>query len=260
MQLGICTSVDNSAIMKEQGWDYVEEGVQGLLAPLMEDADWKGLEKARTSKLPIPAANVLVHGSFKVTGPEASIEKLTGYMTRVLERAGKVGMKTLVFGSGGARNIPDGFDRAVARRQIIDFLKMSAPIAQRNGITLVAEHLNKGECNVLNSVAEAMEYVKEVNHPNFQCLVDSYHFWLENESLDSLKSAMPWIKHVHVAHRDGRFAPTSDAVGSDYSAFFKVLKQGGYDGRISVEGKWEKDIATIGPQVLAYLKKKWKEA
>ena len=29
----------------------------------------------------------------------------------------------------------------------------------------------------MNSVAECMEYVREMNHPNFQCLVDSFHLW-----------------------------------------------------------------------------------
>ena len=139
-------------------------------------------------------------------------------MTTVLSRK-KIGIKTLVFGSGGAHNVPDGFDRNRTYTQIVDFLKMIAPIAQVNSITIVIEPLNKKECNIINSVAEAMTYVKEFDHPNIRCLVDSYHFWLENESLADLEKAMPSIAHVHVADSDGRTAPGQSGT-SDYQPFF----------------------------------------
>src|SRR5262249_33348613 len=146
-------------------------------------------------------------GQLKITGPDANLDKLRDYMTKVTTRAGKVGTKVLVFGSAGARQIPDGFDRDKARQQIIAFAKMSAELAAKNGVTIVAEPLNRKESNVINSVAEGMEYVQAVGHPNFKCLVDSYHFWLESEPLDNLRKAMKSIAHVHLADTEGRVAP-----------------------------------------------------
>src|SRR5207237_9062708 len=140
----------------------------------------------------------------KITGPEANMERLRDYMTRVTRRASKVGTKILVFGSAGARQIPDGFDRGKAKEQIIAFAKMSAELAGKHGVTIVAEPLNRKESNVINSVAEGMEHVSAVNHPNFKCLVDSYHFWLEQEPLENLRNAMPHIAHVHLADTEGR--------------------------------------------------------
>lgn len=256
VKFGICGGTDKAAAMKSAGCDYLEGNVQSLFQGLKEDAEWDGQAKVQAAGIPIPAANVLVPGDLKITGPTADLEKLKAYMTRVLTRAGKCGTKTLVFGSGGARNVPDGFSRDEARKQILAFIRMFAPIAQANGVTVVAEPLNKGECNILNSVEEAMTYVKEVNHPAFQCLVDSYHFWLEREPLKNLEAAMPWIKHVHVADEQGRVAPGKSG-NSDYRPFFRVLKAGKYDGMISVEGN-------INPeeykQTLEYLKKEWAEA
>ncbi len=49
---------------------------------------------------------------------------------------------------------------------------MAASLAEQAGVTIVCEPLNKKESNIINSVAEGIEYVKELNHPNFQCLVD----------------------------------------------------------------------------------------
>jgi sugar phosphate isomerase/epimerase len=165
----------------------------------------------------------------------------------------------LVFGSAGARNVPDSFDRAKAREQILAFDRMSSKIAAQHGVTFVAEPLNRGESNIVNSVAEAMEYVRAVNHPNFQCLVDSYHFWLENEPLENLRAAMPWIRHVHLADKEGRVAP-GESRKSDYRPFFKVLKEANYDGLISVEAPAWTSFESDAARVLEFIKKQWDEA
>ena len=256
MRFGICTPLENAAAVKAAGWEFVEESVQGLFQGLQ--ASWAGLIRTTTCPLSIPSANMLVPAVLKITGPEADLNRLKEYMTRVLERAAQTGTKMLVFGSGGARNVPDGFDRDKAKQQIIDFVKMFAPIAQKNGITVVAEPLNKGECNIINTVSEAMEYVKAVDHPNFKCLVDSYHLWLENEPVANVAENMSWIKHVHLADKDGRVAPGLSGT-ADYRPLFKALKAGKYEGMISVEAL-NFDIEKEGKGVLEFVKKQWSEA
>ncbi len=259
MKFGICTTVERSAAVKAAGWDFVEECVQTFLQGETPDNEWKGMERLAKSALPVPAANMLVPGSIRITGPQADLEKLRAYMTCVISRAAKTGTTMLVFGSAGARNIPDGFDRNKAREQILAFDRMSAEIASKHGVTMVAEHLNKGESNIVNTVAEAMEYVRAVNHPNFQCLVDSYHFWLENEPLENLRAAMPWIRHVHLADKDGRVAP-GESKKSDYRPVFKVLKDAKYNGLISVEAPPFTNFEADGARVLEFIKKQWQEA
>jgi len=259
MQFGICTSIENSVAVKAAGWDYVEENVQGLLKGQTSDDAWDGPSRLAVGVLKTPAANSLVPGALPIVGPKADEKALTVYMTTVLKRAGQIGMKTLVFGSGVARNVPDGFSRDEARQQILRFLRDSVEIAKANGVTLVAEPLNRRECNIINTVAEAMTYVKEIDHPNFQCLVDSYHFWLEDEPLENLKAAMPWIKHVHLADKDGRVAPGLSGT-ADYKPFFRVLKKGNYSGLISFEGTAMKDFDVTAPKVLEYIKNEWNAA
>lgn len=256
---GICAPPELSQSIKDAGWDFVEGNIQQLFQGLLPDDQWTGGARAKASVLPVPSANVLVPGELKITGPAADLSKLREYMTRVLTRAGKTGTTTLVFGSGVARNVPDGFDRDTAKKQIVDFVAMAAPIAQQNGVTIVCEPLNKGECNIINSVAEGMEFVRAVNHPSFQCLVDSYHFWLENEPLANLEAAMKSIKHVHLADRDGRTAPGWSGT-SDYVPFFAVLKRGGYDGRIAVEAPKFTDNPDRFASVLEFVRQAWTRA
>jgi sugar phosphate isomerase/epimerase len=259
MRFGICTSVDRSAEVKAAGWDFVEESVQNFLRGRVADDQWDGLARLAGAPLGVEAANVLVPAALKITGPDADLNKLRPYMATVLGRAGRTGVRTLVFGSGGARNVPEGFDRRTAREQILTFVRSALDEARRHGVTIVLEHLNRRECNIINSLAEAMTYVREVDHPNFACLVDSFHFWEEDEPLSSLREAMPWIRHVHVADKGSRVAPGQSGE-SDYRALFGVLKQGEYAGPISVEALGFNDIAGAGPAVLEFLKQQWNQA
>jgi sugar phosphate isomerase/epimerase len=256
MQFGICTSIENAAAVKEAGWDYVEANAQALFQGLIDEEQWTSLAKVRSAPLPVLAANSLVPGSLKITGPQADPDRLGQYMSRVIARAAQCRTQTLVFGSGDARRVPDGFDRQAARQQIVQFARMSAELAAPHGITIVAEHLNRGECNIINSVAEAMEYVRAVDHPNFRCLVDSYHLWLEDEPIENLIAALPWIRHVHVADKQGR-VPPGQSGKADYRPLFAALKQAGYDRTISVEASGFSNILGLGPRVLEYLRKQW---
>ena len=259
MEFGICTTIENAPAVQAAGWDYVEDSVQGLLKGQVPDAQWDGPSRASGAALPIRACNMLVPASLPVVGPNVDEAALNRYMGNVLMRADQLNVRRLVFGSAGARKVPDGFSRDEARKQIIRFLTNVLEIAAVNNVIIVAEPLNRGESNILNSVGEAMTYVREIDHPNFQCLVDSYHFWLEDEPLSNLKDAMPWIKHVHLADKVGRVAPGLSGQ-SDYKPFFRVLKDGGYDATISFEGTALRDFAVEAPRVLAYIKKEWAAA
>ena len=258
MRFGICTTIEKSAAVRDAGWDFIEESVQGLLQGLEPDERWTGRDRAAASALPILSANMLVPAALKVTGPDVDPERLAAYMRTVLRRADALDVRTLVFGSGGARNVPDGFPCDTAAEQITEFVRTSAAVAAEYGVTIVIEPLHRGECNIINSVAEAMKYVVAVGHPNLQCLVDSYHSWTEDEPLDDVRLAMPSIRHVHVADKTGR-TPPGESGESDYRPFFRVLKDGGYDGLISVEPK-SFDVPAAGRRVLNFLRNQWDAA
>jgi D-psicose/D-tagatose/L-ribulose 3-epimerase len=257
LKWGVCAPLENAADVKGAGADFLEVQIQTLTQPNVPDEEWKGVEMARSLPLPILAGNVLLPGGLRVTGPDVDHEVQKEYLTRLMARAGLCGLKTIVFGSGAARKVPDEFSHDVAWHQVIDFSKLAVEAAAANGITVVAEPLNRGESNVLNSVDEGARLVEAVAHPNFQLLVDSYHFWLEEDSLDDLKRRMPMIRHVHVADKVGRVFPGESGV-ADYRPFFAVIKAAGYDGPISIEAMG--DVKVVGKRSLDYLRSQWQAA
>lgn len=260
MRIGICSDAGESVAAAAAGWDYVEASVQSLLRGFADDAEWEAMRgSTAAAALPVLAANCLVPGELKITGPGADLEGLAAYVERVVRRAKMVGIGVLVFGSGAARHVPEGFDRVAARRQIVEFGRGCADVAAEAGITVVIEALNRGECNIINSLDEAMAYVREIDRPNVGLVLDTYHFWVEEEPLASLAAAVPYVRHVHVADKEGRVAPGLSG-RADYRGVFSLLKRGGYDRLMSFEGAAMDDFATTGPRVVQYLKDQWDAA
>src|SRR5580658_3342487 len=114
MRFGICAKAQRAEELRAAGADFVEENVQTFLRGLVEDAEWQGTWSGPPA-LPVSAANSLVPGDLKIVGPVVDFERLQKYIANVTTRAQRVGMKVLVFGSGGARNVPEGFDRQRAQ-------------------------------------------------------------------------------------------------------------------------------------------------
>ncbi|MFZ6027133.1 MAG: sugar phosphate isomerase/epimerase family protein [Chloroflexota bacterium] len=237
MQLGICGGPEIAPVAAAAGYDYIEINVASHLIGEAPEADFAPiLQQLRACGLPCLAANVFVPGHLKITGPEVDFARLQRYVETVMVRAAQVGLQAIVFGSGGARKIPDGFARERAYDQLIAFGRMVAPLAERHGVKIAVEPLNRSETNVLNSVAEGLQYVKDVDQPAFRLLVDGYHWARENEPLADIVAAGPWLEHAHIATYTQRLAPGAEAC--DFAPFLRALAEAGYDKRLSIEGAW----------------------
>jgi len=238
MLYGICGGPEIAPAARASGYDYLELNTQALLQGESDEATFQPiLEQIKAFAMPCLAANVFVPAHLKITGAEVNLPRLIRYVAIVMDRAERAGIRAIVFGSGGARRIPDGFDRAQAYNQLVTFGRMLAPTCADHGVTIAVEPLNRAETNVLNSVSEGLQYVKDVNHPAFRLLVDAYHWAKENEPPEDIITAGPWLAHAHIATYANRLPPGAEAC--DFGPFFAALKQAGYDQRISVEAGWD---------------------
>jgi sugar phosphate isomerase/epimerase len=237
-EIGVCTSVKNSALFAGAGFSYIEETVRGFLVPQSDEKAFEeNLALAKISKLPVTACNSFLPGDLKSTGADAVHDEILKYSETAFRRAKKVGINIIVFGSGGSREIPGGFSRTKAEDQFVELGKRMADIAGKYGVVVVVEPLNKKECNFINSVAEGGELVKRIDHPNVRLLADIYHMLVEDEGPESLVEYGDLLRHIHIAEKEGRTPP--GVHGEDFIPYFKALKKAGYKGRMSVECRWK---------------------
>ncbi|QGH36643.1 TIM barrel protein [Gracilibacillus salitolerans] len=234
MKIGCCTNIDHVDFVVAAGFEFLECTVVSLVPE--NDADYEEIRKKfQDSHLPIEVCNVFLPGHLKVTGNDVDETAIETYLSKAIPRVREIGADTVVFGSGGARSYPEHFSKIEAEKQLIRFLHMAAEYAEKHDITIVIEPLNKKESNIINSVPEAVELAKKVNHPSIQVLADFYHMDEEQEPLQHTVDAGSFLGHIHVADSD-RLAPGTGTY--PYEAFANYLKDVNYSHRISVECEW----------------------
>ena len=250
VRVGYCTGLKNLEAAKAAGFDYVELSATEIAS--LSDADFDAAA-ARIKQIGIatPAANLFLPGTLKVTGPEIDAAAQMAHVKKAFTRLAKLGTEIVVFGSGGARRVPDGFAKEDAFKQLVDFGRRAAVEARASGITITIEPLRKQETNIINTAAEGLELVNAIGDPNFQLMIDFYHLASEQEDPGIVLRAKDHIRHLHMANPTGRVFPQKwDEF--DYAPFFANLRAIGYDKRISVEGSTT-DLAAQGPPAVALL-------
>lgn len=248
---GVCTSLDNHALLADIGFDFIEENLQRFIIPFeSHEVFSENLERLEASSLPVLALNVFIPGHLKSVGPEAAHPEIIAYADTAFRRAQMAGVESIVFGSGGSRRIPEGFDPELAKMQFVDLLKQMGPVAEEYGVYVVVEPLHRGEVNFINTVVEGLEIVKMADHPHIRLLCDFFHMLREDEPADHILMAAGYVHHVHIAERDNRTAP--GIAGDDFRPYLRALKEIGYAGHISIEASWS-DFETELPIAIAAL-------
>ena len=246
MRFGCCAGLDKLSIMEDAGCDYIELAV-GAVLPEKPESEFRSIIKQLNGHTIRPEAwNCLMPGDIKLTGPSVDFYRVERYLRTAFERIARMGGQVVVFGSGGARNIPEGWPESKGRQQILEFLSLCGSIAGQNSLTIAIEPLNRKESNVINSVAEGMEFVELAARKEVKVLADLYHIDEESEPLEHVAAAGSSLVHTHTADT-GRYSPGTGTY--DHVGFFHALKEAGYNDRMSIECRWNDFDAELKPSL-----------
>ncbi|MEK7539951.1 MAG: sugar phosphate isomerase/epimerase family protein [Patescibacteria group bacterium] len=157
------------------------------------------------------------------------------YLSKIIQVCGKLGAKALVFGSPKNRQLHkltphEGMEIAV------DFFHRLGQVAQDAGTCVVLEpNPPHYFCDFIQTAAEGVELVKQVNHAGFRLHLDAAAMTLNEEPYaKTIEASFPWLKHFHASE------PNLQLLGSgktDHPQIAAVLKSLGYEGFVSVEMK-----------------------
>lgn len=259
MQLGLCAHPADLTGFPELPFDFIEGHVQNFLKPEAPAADFAASAAAMSgSPRPMPSANCFLPADLRVTGPSVDPARLAAYADTAFARAKSIGLTTIVFGSAGARQVPDGWPMARGFEQYVEALKIVAPIAGKHGVTVVVEPLNRGECNLVNTIDEGADAVQRCNHANVRLLVDIFHMLRNDEAPDPIARHAALIVHAHVAENEKRAAPGTH--GEDFRPFLRVLKKVILCQRLAIECIWTEPMAVAAIPALAELRRQLADA
>ena len=139
----------------------------------------------------------------------------------------------MVFGSPFQRCTTGGMSREEATNVFSDGFAEAAPHAADRGVTLLMEALPIEQCDVVQSLDEAVSLVRQINHPAVQTMFDVHNAINESEPHDQLvERHFPLIRHVHVQELDGKHCGEGSY---DFKPLLATLRRLNYQGWVSLE-------------------------
>ena len=214
-----------------------------------EDVQYAGLH----SLMP---ANPGLH----LTTPDQAVrERSWDFFRRLIDLSGDLGGGVMVLGSGKQRAATQGSTPSDARKRLRDGLAASAQYARDRGALLLLEPLSPQFTNVVNTVAEAVAIVRDINHPGVSSMMDTHNTVAETEPHDEIiRRQIRYIRHVHVNEMDGRHPGTGRY---DFRRVFRALREADYDGWISLEVfQFKPSGEAIARETMALLRRLEKES
>lgn len=105
--------------------------------------------------------------------------------------------------------------------------------AERCGVTLALEYLNRFEIYLLNCAADAARFVGAVDHPSCRMMIDTFHSHIEEKDVfQAITGCADRLVHVQLAEND-RSTPGAGQVRWDQ--VFGALATAGYDRWLTIE-------------------------
>jgi sugar phosphate isomerase/epimerase len=225
--------IDQVYYAKKIGLEYLELSVDRVMR--YDDNRFESFKKEITeSPLPCLVCNNFVDPSVKLVGRDYNRNVFENYITKALERIALIGAKKVVFGSSKARLIPSYLSAEEGRGQVIERIKFIAGAAEKRGIQVEIEHLNRIECNVINTFEESTAIAKQLNRPNLKSIFDSYHFQVSGEDEKLIRQNEAWIGHMHFACTLERHMPNMDEV-KKMKPLLEILRDCSYNETFSLE-------------------------
>jgi D-psicose/D-tagatose/L-ribulose 3-epimerase len=173
--------------------------------------------------------------SLHVTTPDADLRRRGWEHIRdLIDLCADLGPNgVMVFGSPKQRATTGGSTREEATRRMAEGLAAAAPHAQSRGVTVLLEALPIGQCDVVQSLAEAVEIVEAIGSPAIQTMFDVHNAVDEREPHATLiERHYGHIRHIHVNELDGRHCGAGDY---DFRPIFDTLRRLEYPAWISLE-------------------------
>ena len=118
-------------------------------------------------------------------------------------------------------------------KRAVESMRDLAEYAEQCDIMLAIEPLNRFECYLLNTAADAARFCRDVGHPRCRVMYDTFHSHIEEKSTpEAIRAAGELLHHVHISEND-RSTPGSGNVRWDET--FDTLAEIGYDNLMVIE-------------------------
>ena len=230
-----------TAFVTEEHFPILEKikktGYDGVEIPLFDgDAEHYKKIKKELDNLGLGCTAVtVVNAETNPISPDASIRKAAFDRIKwALDMTSVIGGDLLAGPYHSALGVFSGQPpTADERKRAVEVLTQAADHAQKVKVKIAIEYLNRFECYFLTNAMDAKNLVREINHPYFGTMYDTFHANIEEKNIShAIASMEDTYVHVHISEND-RGTPGSGHVHWDET--FKALRKAKYDGWLTIE-------------------------
>ncbi len=219
------------AKLKQAGWDGVEmplfEGDAGHFKAVRQELDRQGLKCSSAVTVCTPDANPV---SPDAAVRKAGLDRIKWALDMTAALGGDVLCGPYHSALGAFSGQPPTNDE---KKWGADVLRQAAEHAQKVGVKMAIEYLNRFECYFLTTAADAKALVRAVDHPHFRMMWDTFHANIEEKNIpQTIAGVADVVIHVHISEND-RGTPGTGHV--HWAETFQALRKAKYDSWLVIE-------------------------
>lgn len=133
---------------------------------------------------------------------------------------------------GKARMVPQEQRRIEWERAVTNLYKV-CQLAQENDLMIALEPLNRFETDLINTAADVMKLVDDINHPAAQVMLDSFHMSIEEKDMESaITTVGDKLIHLQVSENYRGIPGTGQ---TPWDSVKRGLDKIGYHETVSIE-------------------------
>ena len=215
--------------VKRLGYDILEFQAQPLLE--MEDSECRAIKKYADDAGIKLSYSLGLNPKYDVASPDDEVRAggvtyLSNIVRKIAVMEGELFSGVTYAGWGVPSYFVDEAEKERLFARSVDSMQKVMKVAEREGVTVCCEAVNRFESPLVNTAAEAIRYADAVNSKCIGIHLDTYHMNIEENSIgDAIRLVGSRLRHFHTGENN-RNVPGRGHLNWD--EIFSALAEVGY--------------------------------
>lgn len=218
------------------GYDILEFQAQPLLD--MSDAECRAIKRYADERGIKLSYSLGLNPKYDVANPDPEVRKggveyLSNIVRKIAVMEGELFSGVTYAGWGLPDYFIDEKEKEALYGRSVESMKEVMKVAEKEGVIVCCEAVNRFESPLINTAAEAIRYADMVDSKNIGIHLDTYHMNIEENNIgDAIRLAGKRLRHFHTGENN-RNVPGRGHL--DWDEIFKALKEIDYQHDIVSE-------------------------
>ena len=188
------------------GYDILEFQAQPLLE--MSDEECRKIKRIADDAGIKLSYSLGLNPKYDVASPDdavraGGVEYLKNIVRKIAVMQGELFSGVTYAGWGVPSYFVDEAEKERIFARSVDSMQKVMTVAEREGVTVCCEAVNRFESPLVNTAAEAIAYADAVNSPCIGIHLDTYHMNIEENSIgDAIRLVGPRLRHFHTGENN----------------------------------------------------------